>query len=147
MPVVSTRLSLVRTARWRPEYELREDGRPLGRLLWGGPTPGVAEATVGDRVWTLRPGVGCASVEATTPDGELGASLRDGAITLAGDGRPAVAWRRNRTKGTCAELEAPGCTATVRVRRRTVPGLDVAIDGDLVERELLLLLAGYDLLR
>ncbi|WP_026909616.1 hypothetical protein [Patulibacter minatonensis] len=147
MPVVTTRLALVRTARWRPEYELREGGRPLGRLLWGGTTPGVAEATVGDRVWTLRPGIGCAAVDATAADGRIGASLRDGAITLGDDPRPAVVWRRNRTKGTCAELEAPGCTATMRVRRRTVPGFDVAIDGDLVERELLLLLAGYDLLR
>jgi hypothetical protein len=58
-----------------------------------------------------------------------------------------VTWRRNRTTGACAELAADGCTAVLRIRRRTAPGLDVSIDGDLLERELLLLLAGYDLLR
>ncbi|MEV4421845.1 hypothetical protein AB0L40_17950 [Patulibacter sp. NPDC049589] len=146
MPIVATRLSLVRTARWRPEFELREDGRPLGRLLWGG-APGTAEATVGDRVFTLAPGIGCSAVDATGADGRLGARLRDGEITLGSETRPAVTWLRNRTKGTCAELVGPSCSATLRVRRRTVAGYDVAVDGELQERELLLLLAGYDLMR
>jgi hypothetical protein len=146
MPVAASRLSLVKTGRWRAEYELREDGRPVGRLLCGGPR-GSAEATVGDRTWTLRPGGRRSAVDATDADGNLGARLRDGEITLGDEPRPSVTWRRNRTTGACAELAADGCTAVLRIRRRTAPGLDVSIDGDLLERELLLLLAGYDLLR
>jgi hypothetical protein len=146
MPVTTARLSLVRTARWRPEYELREDGRPLGRLLWGA-FPGTVTAVVGDRTWTLSPGPGRSAVDAEEVGGRGGASLRDGSIVLTGETRPVVHWRRNRTKGTCAELQGADCSVTLRVRRRTVPGLDVEIDGDLAERELLLLLAGYDLLR
>lgn len=146
MPLLRSRLSLVRTARWRPEYELREEGRALGRLLWDG-APGTAQATIGDRTWTMRPGTGRSAIEARDGDGELGASLRAGAITVAGELRPVVTWRRNRTAGTCAELVGSGCSALVRTRRNTAPGIDVAIEGELVERELLVLLAGYDLLR
>ncbi|MDO9410623.1 hypothetical protein [Patulibacter sp.] len=148
MPLVRTRLSLVRTGRWRPEYELREDGRPVGRLLLGvRPGSPAATASVGDRTWTLTPGSCRSSVDATAADGSVGAALRDGEITLGDATRPTVTWRRNRTVGACAELTAHGCQATLRIRRRTAPGLDVAIDGDLLERELLVLLAGYDLLR
>lgn len=146
MPLVRTRLSLVKSGRWRPEYELREDGRPLGTLVLGTRT-GAAEATVGDRTWTLTPGACRSSIDAVSADGSVDAELRDGEITVGGAPRPTVSWRRNRTVGCCAELSASGCHATLRIRRHTAPGLDAAIDGDLLERELLVLLAGYDLLR
>ncbi len=146
MPLVAFRLSLVRTGRWRPEYELREDGRSLGRLLLGAPA-GTAEATVGDRSWTLTPGGTRSAVDAIVADGSVDAALRDGRFTVGDATRPAATWLRNRTPGTCAELVGTGCRATLRVRRRTAPGLDVAVEGELAERDLLVLLAGYDLLR
>jgi hypothetical protein len=145
MPVPSSRLSLIRTDRWRPEYELREDGRPLGTLAWTG-HGATAEACVGDRVWTLRPGGAGADLEACEADDRVEATLRDGSISFAGPD-PDVRWCRNRTPGCCAELTAPGSTARLRTRHRTAPGLDVAVDGELHHRELVVLLAGYALLR
>lgn len=144
MPVAASRLSLVKTDRWRPHYELREDGRPLGTLSWAG-RGAVAEARVGDRSWTLRPCEGGDACEAVEDGERPGALLRDGSITL-GDRSPEVRWRSNRAQGCCAELVAPGATARLRTRRRTAPGIDVAVDGELPQRELLVLLAGYRLL-
>ncbi|CAB4932433.1 unannotated protein [freshwater metagenome] len=146
MPLARSTLSLVKTGVRPREFELREDGRALGSLRLG-PGRAPAEATVGHRSWTLTPGACRSSVDALAADGGVGAALRAGHITLAGDRRPFATWRRNRTVGACAELAADGSTATLRIRRRTAPGLDVSIDGDLLERELLVLLAGYDLLR
>ena len=70
MPLLRSRLSLVRTARWRPEYELREEGRSLGRLVWDG-APGTARATIGDRTWALRRGNGRSAIEGELLEREL----------------------------------------------------------------------------
>jgi hypothetical protein len=145
MPVAASRLSLVRTDRWRPEFELREDGRALGTLAWDA-RDDAALARIGRRAWTLRPGPVGSAVQAHADDARVEATLRDGAISFA-DRTPDLRWCRNRTPGCRAELLGAGGSARLRVRRRTSPGLDVTVDGQLPRRELLVLLAGHALRR
>jgi hypothetical protein len=145
MATVRSSLQLVRTSRWRPEYTLEEDGAVAGTLAWGD-APNTAEATVGDRSWRLRRGSAAGCIEARDESDVLTLHLHAGEVTVDEGAEPALTLRRHRRESGAFELCGPGVSVALRPRHRTLRGLDIELDGAVEHRELLLLLAGYDLL-
>jgi hypothetical protein len=145
MATVRSSLQLRRTSRWRPEYTLEEDGVVAGTVAWGD-VPNAAEATVGGRSWRLRRGAAAGCIEARDETDVLTLHLHAGEV-LPGDGAgPALTLRRHRRESGAFELCGPDVSVALRPRHRTLPGLDIELDGVVEHRELVLLLAGYDLL-
>ncbi|WP_320671196.1 hypothetical protein [Patulibacter defluvii] len=140
-------LDLIRTARFRPRYELRgSSGAAIGSLAWTG-APGRAEARVGERSWTLRPATGRSRLEAWRDEQDLELHLDDGEIVLAERPAAPMAWRRGGSAPGAGSISAARLHASLRPHRRTAPGFAVTLAGDLPERELVLLTAAFELLR
>jgi hypothetical protein len=145
MATVRSSLQLLRTDRWRPEYALQEDGVVAGTIAWGD-APNTAEATVGGRTWRLRRGAAAGSVEARDEADVLTLHLHAGEVRVGAGAGPVLTLRRHRRESGAFELCGPGLSVALRPRHRTLRGLDIELDGLVEHRELLLLLAGYDLL-
>jgi hypothetical protein len=145
MATVRSSLTLLRTDRRRPEYALHEDGVVAGTVAWGA-RPRTGTATVAGRTWELRCGAAAGCVEAWDDAGRRTLHLHAGGIAVADDPTPALVLRRHRLEPTTTELAGPRLSVALRPRHRTRPGLDIRLDGELQERELVLLLAGYELL-
>lgn len=140
-------LDLVRTTRFRPRYELREAcGTLTGTLTWTG-APGRAEARVGDRAWSLRPGACRSRLEAWSDEDDLELHLDHGEILLAGHPREPMRWQRNVRSAATGSISSAHVHASLRPHRRTAPGFEVTLSGELPQRELVLLTAAYELLR
>lgn len=145
MATVRSSLQLLRTDRRRPEYALHEDGVVAGTVSWG-ERPRTGIATVAGDTWELRCGRAAGCVEAFDGAGRRILHLHAGGIAVAAATSPALLLRRHRLEPTAAELSGPGVSAALRRRHRCRQGLDIHVDGALVDRELVLLLAGYELL-
>lgn len=145
MATVRSSLQLLRTDRRRPEYALHEDGVVAGVVAWG-ERPRTGTATVGGRAWELRCGTAAGCVEAIDDAGRRVLHLHAGGIAVADAVSPTLLLRRHRLEPTAAELSGAGLSAALRRRHRCRQGLDIHVDGALQDRELVLLLAGYELL-
>lgn len=141
-----THLQLIQTSRWRPEFTLREDGDVCGTLRWD-ETPRTAIATIDDDVWRLRAGCCPSAIEAVNEADEVELLLRDHQIELPDESGEPLLWRRHQTQPTGVEVRGPEVSAGFRRRHGGPRGVDIAVEGELARRDLVLLVAGYDLLR
>jgi hypothetical protein len=145
MATVRSSLQLLRTDRRRPEYALHEAGVVAGTVAWG-ERPRAGTATVADGTWELRCGRAAGCVEVFDDAGRQVLRLHAGGIAAADATGPPLTLRRHRLEPAAAELSGPGLSAALRRRHRCRGGLDIHVDGALENRELVLLLAGYELL-
>lgn len=141
-----TQLQLIQTSRWRPEFTLSEDGDVRGTLVWD-ELPRTAIATIDDDVWRLRQGCCPSAIEAVNADDEVELLLRDHQIELPDESGEPLLWRRHRSQPVGVEVRGPEVSAGFRRRHRGPRGVDIEVDGELACRDLVLLVAGYDLLR